>query len=678
MNKLMIQAKADAVPSKLSFTAPITLTAAAGEGKLPTFKMVAYTGGVMNLSGFYSPVIVDLSGVKASNASIAILRDHDPGRVVGHTSKVEIGKQIDVEGTVSGAGADAQEVAQASKNGFPWQASIGASPDRIEILAEGKTAVVNGIAVTGPLNIVRASTLYEVSFVAIGADTNTSASVAANFSKENGMNFTEWLKAKGWEEATLSDEQRKVLKASFDAEQLQASGGVSANGSAKPVNAGNDGAAEGEDPAQAVIKATRAAVAQENKRLAKVQKLCAGHPDIAAKAIEEGWDETKTELEVLRASRPQAPGAIVRSSESTPAILTAAACLAGRMDRVSLEKQFDAKTLEAADRRFGNRIGLQELILEAAWANGYASPTMRHDMRGALKAAFSTHSLTTILTSVANKFLLDGFNFVEQSWRQIASIRPVNDFKTVTSYRMNADATFQEIGAGGELKHGSLSQESYTNQAKTYGRMMGISREDITNDDLGALTAVPQKLGRGGALGFNTVFWAKWLADTAFFKTDDSNKNYISGSTTNLSVAGLDAAVQKFMAQVDGESNKLGATPRILLVPPTLDVTAATLMKSAEIRDNTANSKTPTINPFTGRFMQVTSLYLTNATAWYLLADPRDISAIEVVFLNGRDQPTIETAEADFDQLGIQMRGYFDFGVALQDPRAGVKSKGAA
>ena len=28
--------------------------------------------------------------------------------------------------------------------------------------------------------------------------------------------------------------------------------------------------------------------------------------------------------------------------------------------------------------------------------------------------------------------------------------------------------------------------------------------------------------------------------------------------------------------------------------------------------------------------------------------------------------------------LGIQMRGYHDFGVALQEPRGGVKSKGEA
>ena len=51
---------------------------------------------------------------------------------------------------------------------------------------------------------------------------------------------------------------------------------------------------------------------------------------------------------------------------------------------------------------------------------------------------------------------------------------------------------------------------------------------------------------------------------------------------------------------------------------------------------------------------------------------------IEVALLNGQESPTIETAEADFNTLGIQMRGYHDFGCALQDPKAGVRSKGEA
>jgi hypothetical protein len=49
-----------------------------------------------------------------------------------------------------------------------------------------------------------------------------------------------------------------------------------------------------------------------------------------------------------------------------------------------------------------------------------------------------------------------------------------------------------------------------------------------------------------------------------------------------------------------------------------------------------------------------------------------------VAFLNGQESPTIETTDADFKELGVQMRGYHDFGVALQDYRGGVKAKGEA
>jgi hypothetical protein len=53
--------------------------------------------------------------------------------------------------------------------------------------------------------------------------------------------------------------------------------------------------------------------------------------------------------------------------------------------------------------------------------------------------------------------------------------------------------------------------------------------------------------------------------------------------------------------------------------------------------------------------------------AWYLLADPNRLPAIEVAFLNGVDRPTVEKTDADFNTLGVMFRGYIDFGVREQD-----------
>ena len=47
------------------------------------------------------------------------------------------------------------------------------------------------------------------------------------------------------------------------------------------------------------------------------------------------------------------------------------------------------------------------------------------------------------------------------------------------------------------------------------------------------------------------------------------------------------------------------------------------------------------------------------------------------IALSIKARETVDTAEADFNQLGIGMRGYVDFGVNLQEFRAGVRSAGS-
>ena len=124
-------------------------------------------------------------------------------------------------------------------------------------------------------------------------------------------------------------------------------------------------------------------------------------------------------------------------------------------------------------------------------------------------AGFSTIDIGGILSNVANKFLLEGFFSVERTWRNITAVRNVSDFKTVTSYRLTLDTLplasraegrsrcgpaaraacqgqvgkdqYEQVAPGGELKHGTLGEESYTNRADTYGLMLTIDRRDIIN-----------------------------------------------------------------------------------------------------------------------------------------------------------------------------------------------------
>ncbi len=639
-----------------------------GKPALPRFSMVAYTGGPMRLAGWRHPVIVDLAGLRIPTQSRPIRLGHDAALGVGHTDSIRVeGGKLIASGLVSRDTAAAREVVISSKNGFPWQASIGASVEEHEFVREGQSVHVNGQVFNGPVNVVRRASLGEISFVDLGADGNTSAAITAINPASGVAPMT--LPAAA---ATAANTQTTPATEPAAPTAVQAS--------AAPVQA-----TAVPDP----VAQMRAAAAAETERIAAVRGIATGHPTIEAKAIKEGWDAQRTELEVLRASRPQAPAVHVRDEGMNGEVLVAACLQAGRHD--DLDTACDPKALEAADRRFRGKISLQRLILEAAWANGCSVRHWDEDPRAVLRAAWGGGSVNAaglshidlpgILSNVANKFLMDGFGSAEATWRNICRVGSVKDFKQITRYRLVGNMTYERVAPGGELKHGKLGEERFTNQADTYGKMVAIDRRDLVNDDLSVITAVPQELGRGAAQSLNDLFWTAFLDHAAFFSA--GNKNLLTGVDTALTIDGLTKAEVLFNQQVDGSGRPLGIAPAILLVPTALTAVGSALVNATEIRETTANVKYPVFNPHQGKFRVEMSRYLDNpkipngsAKAWYLLANPKDLAAIEVVFLNGQEAPVIETADADFSTLGIQLRGYHDFGVAKQDPRAAVKAAG--
>jgi len=422
-----------------------------------------------------------------------------------------------------------------------------------------------------------------------------------------------------------------------------------------------------------------ARVAAERKRIADIQAICYGeHLDIQAKAVAEGWSPAKCELAILQALRPESPAIHVPASSQSAKTLEAAALMAAGWGTSRLEAMYDVPTLEAADTYRG--IGIQEFCERAA---GIQLPRFGRDSAGWLQAAFSTASLPYILSNVANKMLLEGYNHVEDAWRRICKIASVSDFKEHSRYRMAGNFTFEKIGADGEFKHGKLEEMKYGQKADTHGVMFALSRQMIVNDDMGAFADIPRLIGIGAGEAIADAVWSLLLSNPdGFFSA--ANKNYAEGADTVLSVDALTAAEILFGEQTKPNGRPLSVEPKTLLVPVALKTTAQQLMKSTELNETTTeNQATPGSNPHTNKFEVVSSAYLSNASfegasskAWYLFADPNRLPALEVAFLNGVDRPTVETINADFNTLGIQFRGFIDFGIREQDHRGAAKFKG--
>lgn len=358
---------------------------------------------------------------------------------------------------------------------------------------------------------------------------------------------------------------------------------------------------------------------------------------------------------------------------------------------------YDEKTMNAALAADLRGAGLHTLIYETIRAAGdHVRPgRVDNDMIRAAFAAdrrliqaasgFSTTSLSGILSNVANKTMLAAYTAVESVVGSFCAETDVNDFKEVTRYRLTGNGVFEKVGPDGELTHAGLSEQPYTNKVETFGRMIALTRQMMINDDLGAFLQIPRIIGRMSALKREEAVFELLLSNSgSFFST--GNKNFISGADTALSIGSLTKAEQQFLDQTDADGKPTLLTPAVLLVPSSLKVAAQVLMTETRVNETTdTNKPKPAANPHAGKWRPVASPYLnaqglagSSAKAWYLFANPADVAAIEIAYLRGKRTPTIESGETDFNTLGMQWRGYFDFGVAMQDPRAAVKSKGEA
>jgi hypothetical protein len=609
--------------------------------KLPRIEIEAYNGGVMNV-GYWGPVVVDLVGLTAS-AAVPILYQHGTysvENILGQTDVVtNSGKTLQAAGDMMAASDTAENVKTLAGNGFEFQASVGVDPMKYSDIAAGAAVEVNGQTLKGPFTLIEEGKLTEISIVPLGADGSTSARIAA---EQNGA---------------VAPNREGVHTMKLDA-----------NG--KPI----EGAQDGQPSAEEI----RAAAVAETTRIAKVREVAKDHPEIMATAIEKGHNPEQVERDVLKAElaaekkrneRPQGFGINGQASAPvTPAIMAAAVSL--RAGLQNPEKAFDAETLTRAhDLRIHS---LTDLVRVACAAAGKALQYSRHETREFLQAAFSTRDISNVLSAVANKFIAQGYGTVEQTWRQVSAIRPVVDFKANTGVRLVMSNLLQAMGPGGEIQHGAISDDTRTIAADTKALMLAITRKDIINDDLSVLTALPQRLGYAAARTFNVDFWAVFAAAlAASFSAGATRLNQTTGALTSTTLAAAEAL---YLAMTDTDGNPLGGELTTLLCGTTAYTPARELYASALVT-NGATSKSPNANIYVNRFVPAFSRYIA-AAPWYLVTSPLAMPLMEAAFLNGREEPFVETADADFNTLGVQMRCYYDYGASFGEWRAAVRSTG--
>ena len=629
----------------------VSLQAAASDGEdaLPRLVIHAYSGAPVTV-GHFGRVVLDLATMRAPTKTRPVLFEHSTSDPVGHTTEWRISDSgVDIAAVISGTGARAIEVERNAERGFPWQASLGARQWVEEFVSAGATVTVNGREIDGPIKVMRDVVLGEVSVLSLGADDATETKLAA----EAAENVTGGMR--------MADEDKVVPEDKVIPEDIVET-------AAKPV-------ALKTDAPLSPVDAMRAASADESDRIGAIAKACGdSQAELQAKAIREGWTAEKTELEVLRATRPVyhiAKGA--SKSDVSRKVLECVVRMNSSLPDDGLVKAYDEQTLDLAHKY--RRMGIKALIEHTCRLSGADRPLLTDTVDTWIKAGFSTTDLAGILDDSANKIMLDAFRAVPQLGRQVARKLTAKDFNAHTGYRLGGDVIMKPLGAGGELEHGTLAESSFTYSVGTVGRFFGITRQAMINDDLGAFTQVPTMIGRGSALRLESDFWALVIANTDDFFAA-ANGNYIEGATTTLTEVGLDEAIAAMDELTDDQEEPILLTPKFLVVPPELRGAAERLYRGQTILPGT--NDTPDVNIHAGRYAPISVPYLTAAAAWYLFGDPADVAAFGIAYLHGVESPVVEQVEQNPEYLGTAFRGYFDFGVCQCEPQGAVMSKGSA
>ena len=134
---------------------------------------------------YWGKVVHDLAGMRLAKKTIPLDYLHDPREVIGFANRFTTEGQLEADGAlVPITNTDrATEIATKSAAGVPYEASIDfgdPSAVKIEVLAEGQLAQVNGYTLEGPATIVREWPLRGIALCPYGVDAHTSAQFSAD------------------------------------------------------------------------------------------------------------------------------------------------------------------------------------------------------------------------------------------------------------------------------------------------------------------------------------------------------------------------------------------------------------------------------------------------------------------------------------------------------------------
>jgi phage head maturation protease len=375
------------------------------------------------------------------------------------------------------------------------------------------------------------------------------------------------------------------------------------------------------------------------------------------------------------------------AKRSAPAIRT-------EQVRVEMGDSQDDPALRA--RQMGEalyaRINPRHELSEPARRYAYSSPvdmakellTLRGESTMALspaslvtRALHTTSDFPIILGDTVGRVLRDAYQAAPSGIRRLGRQTTARDFRAVNKIMLGEAPLLEKLNEHGEIKAGTMAEAREAYKVETWARKIGITRQVLVNDDLGAFADLARRMGQAAAETEARILVTLLEAGSGngptmsdgktLFHADHGNK---AGTGAAISDATLSAARLALRTQKGIEDRTIRVTPRNLLVPPALETTAEKWLASI------APATAADVNPFSGSLSLVVEPRLSSATRWYVTADPGEIDGLEFAYLSGAEGPQVES-RSGWDVDGVEIRVILDFGAGFIDHRGWFMNAGA-
>ncbi|MDU6061254.1 MAG: Mu-like prophage major head subunit gpT family protein [Veillonella sp.] len=569
-----------------------------------------------------------------NNGLGTVLFNHDRDAVVGHIEKVWLEDNRGKALVRFDTDEQSETIFQKVQSGTLQGVSVGYAINRYEVLEDEDTKSTNG-RFNGPAYVVTDWEPLEISIVSVPAD----PTVGVGRSAEEIHTSID----------TQEDNTRMDQEKNLEVQEVKSA----------PVETGLT---------QADLQK---AMEQERKRTSEITAMFrdfdvegADEAIVLGKSVEEAREMVMDQL------RARNKGVSVTMGEAESDKFRAAA-----QDAVLM-----AAGIPVADAAPGAQeirgYSMVEMARESLRRESGSTVNFGDNMELARAAINSTSTFPAIMSNLANKSVMVGFNEAETTYQIWAGKGSNRDFKEAARVALSEAGNLELVPEGGQFKQDSFGEASARTKVATYGKLFSLTRQAIINDDLGLFSKIATKYGSAAKRLVNKMVYAqltgnvKMQDNIALF---DAKHGNVAGTGEALSVKAIAKAITAMRRQkgIQGEAT-LNITPKYLVVPPELEMTAYQIVNSTAAVDGVNSG---VANPYKGRFIVVADAELTDPDAWYLVADATQHDTIEVTYLNGVETPRLETRQG-FDVDGIEYKVAFDCGVSALDFRGLYKNAG--